>query len=279
MRGIISSVKRMEIHDGDGVRTTVFFKGCPLRCIWCHNPESISFDKQTAFFAKKCISCGLCKGEKNENSALVCPTGALIHFGTEYEAEKLSQILAKDKAYFDNSGGGVTFSGGECLMQAEFATELAQILNDKGISVYIDTCGYVKKEVFEKIMPYADKFLYDLKAIDSDVHKICTGKYNSIILDNLKFILGKGCNVEIRYPLIVGYNEGEAEKIGEFLKNCSFDGKVKVLQYHNFSASRYDALNMKNTLPDVQTSSEDVENAVKIINSFGIKSVNGMTDD
>ena len=164
-------------------------------------------------------------------------------------------------------------------MQAEFATELAQILNDKGISVYIDTCGYVKKEVFEKIIPYADKFLYDLKAIDSDVHKICTGKDNGLILDNLKFILKKGCSVEIRYPLVKGYNDVEAEKIGGFLKECKFEGKVKVLQYHNFSASRYESLNMENTMPDVKTTSGDVENAVSIINSFGIRAVNGIIED
>ncbi len=279
MKGIVSSVKRMEIHDGDGVRTTVFFKGCPLKCIWCHNPESLSSKKQTAFFSEKCIFCGLCKGEKNENTSLICPSGAITHFGTEYEAEELCKILTRDKVYFDNSGGGVTLSGGECLMQADFAVEIAQKLKNKNISVYIDTCGYVKKEVFEKIIPVTDKFLYDIKAIDSAVHKACTGRDNALILDNLRFILEKGCNVEIRYPLVKGYNDNEAEKIGGFLKDCDFRGRVKVLQYHNFSGSRYEALNMENTLPKVQTSFEDVEKAVKTIRSYSVEAVNGMTDD
>lgn len=279
MRGLISSIKRMEIHDGDGVRTTVFFKGCTLKCIWCHNPESISPMEQTAFFSVKCASCGLCKGEKNKSTSLKCPTDALTHFGTEYEADKLYEILAKDKAYFDNSGGGVTFSGGECLMQADFAKELAEKLKEKGISVYIDTCGYVKKEAFEKIIPFTDKFLYDIKAIDSKVHKECTGKDNDLILSNLRFILEKGCDVEIRYPLVKGYNDGEAEKIGEFLKKCNFSGKVKVLQYHDFSGSRYEALGMENTMPKAFTSFEDVEKAVKTIKRFSIDCINGMTED
>ena len=113
MKGMISGIKRMEIHDGDGLRTTVFFKGCPLRCIWCHNPESLSFEKQIAFFKSKCISCGICKNERNEKTAEECPTGAIEVYGREYGVEELFEVLLSDELFFKNSGGGITLSGGE----------------------------------------------------------------------------------------------------------------------------------------------------------------------
>ena len=279
MKGMISGIKRMEIHDGDGLRTTVFFKGCPLRCIWCHNPESLSFEKQTAFFKSKCISCGICKNERNEEAAEECPTGAIEAYGREYEVEELAQILLQDEAFFKNSGGGVTLSGGECLAQPDFCIALAKLLHERDISVYVDTCGCVKRETFEKIIPYVDKFLYDIKAIDATVHERCTGKENNLILDNLKYLCNKGCKIEIRYPLVKGYNDLECENIAKFLSGLQGITKVKVLQYHSFSASRYEALGMFNTLPDTKTTSYDIEAAVNIFKSYGLHAVNGMRED
>ena len=279
MKGMISGIKRMEIHDGDGLRTTVFFKGCPLRCIWCHNPESLSFEKQIAFFQNKCISCGICKNERNEEAAQRCPVSAIEVYGREYEAEELAQILLQDEVFFKNSGGGVTLSGGECLAQPDFCIALAKLLHERGISVYVDTCGYVKREIFEKMIPYTDKFLYDIKAIDTAAHKKCTGKDNRLILDNLKFLCDMGCKVEIRYPLVKGYNDCECEAIAKFLSSMQGITKVKVLQYHSFSASRYEALGMFNTLPDTQTTLYDIEAAVNIFKSYGVHAVNGMRED
>lgn len=235
MKGIISGIKRMEIHDGDGIRTTVFFKGCPLRCIWCHNPESISFERQIAWFDSKCIRCGMCKNEKKIPSADICPQGALVVYGKEYDSYELAEILAQDIAFFKNSGGGVTFSGGECLAQPDFAVELAKLLFAMGISVYIDTCGFVNRMVLEKIIPYTDKFLYDIKAIDCKIHKKCTSQSNELILDNLKFLSKNNCKIEIRYPLVKGFNDVECDKIGNFLKDLKGILKVKVLQYHSLS--------------------------------------------
>ncbi len=279
MKGIISGIKRMEIHDGDGLRTTVFFKGCPLRCLWCHNPESLSFEKQVAFFEHKCALCGACGGEKNEITAKKCPTGAIELYGSEYEVDELVEAVLQDETFFKNSGGGVTLSGGECLAQPEFAVALAKRLYERKISVYVDTCGYIKREVLEKIISYTDKFLYDVKAIDADVHKRCTGRDNRLILDNLRFLCQSGCKVEIRYPLVVGYNDKECERIAEEL--CGLQGitKVKVLQYHSFSASRYEALGMVNTLPDTETTCHDVERAVGVLKNYGLNAVNGMVDD
>lgn len=279
MKGLISGIKRMEIHDGDGCRTTVFFKGCPLRCLWCHNPEGFSFAPQTAFFREKCIACGLCDGQRTEKTAALCPTCAQVHFGREWEAEALAEELARDEAYFRNSGGGVTLSGGECLMQGDFAVELARLLKERGIGVFVDTCGYVKREILERIIPYTDRFLYDIKAIDPAVHSRCTGKENGLILENLAYLSERGCDVEIRYPLVKGYNDGEREKIGAFLRNMKGISKVKVLQYHSFSASRYEALGMENTLPRTETTPRDVEETVEVLRSFGLPAVNGITED
>lgn len=270
MKGLISGIKRMEIHDGDGLRTTVFFKGCPLKCIWCHNPESISYKPQTAYFADKCIYCNNCKGEKSAASAEVCPVNALVHYGTEYSAEQLYEIIMQDALFFKSGNGGVTLSGGECLTQIDFTVKLARLLKENGISVYIDTCGYVPKESIERIIPYTDKFLYDIKAIDSSLHRECTGKDNSLILDNLKFITKSGISTEIRYPLISGLNDGECVKIGQLLSGMDNITKVKVLMYHSLSASRYKALGMNITLPDMITTHDDVEKAVKTLKSFGL---------
>lgn len=272
MKGLISGIKRMEIHDGEGLRTTVFFKGCPLRCIWCHNPESISFEKSVAYFGEKCIGCGMCKGERCAETAAICPAEAQVFYGTEYTPEKLRDEVLKDKTFFEN-GGGVTLSGGECLAQADFATETARLISEQGVSVYIDTCGYVKRETFERVMPYADKFLYDIKAIDPEVHKRCTGHDNALILENLKFLSESGCRIEIRYPLVAGFNDGECVKIGEFLSNMRGIEGVKPLKYHRFAGSRYEALGMKNTLPDVETTDFDMERAAEILHGFGLKVV------
>lgn len=278
MKGMISGIKRMEIHDGDGLRTTVFFKGCPLRCIWCHNPESLLFEKQIAFFAHKCIGCGMCENERNERTAKICPVGAIEVYGREYELEDLVEVILQDEPFFKN-GGGVTLSGGECLAQPDFAIALAKALFDRGVSVYVDTCGFAKREIFEKIIPYTDKFLYDIKAVDANIHKKCTGRDNRIIWDNLRFLCDKGCKVEIRYPLVMGYNDCECESIAKNLSGLQAITKVKVLQYHRFSASRYDSFGMKNTLPDTETTMQDVENAVNVLRSYGLNAVNGILDD
>lgn len=276
MKGLISGIKRMEIHDGDGLRTTVFFKGCPLKCIWCHNPESISFETQVSFWVDKCIHCGICQGEHNPITAKTCPADALALYGEEYEVNELAKLLMQDEKFFKNSGGGITLSGGECLAQPDFAISLAGKLKEKGISVYVDTCGFVKREILESIIPFADKFLYDIKAIDASVHKKCTGKDNELILENLRFLSERDCMIEIRYPLVKGYNDGECEKIGEFLRDLRGIVKVKILQYHSFATSRYQALKMTNTLPDAETTYNDVERAVRNLKNYGLNVVNGM---
>ena len=292
MKALISGIKRMEIHDGDGLRTTVFFKGCPLRCIWCHNPESLSFSPQIAYFQEKCIGCKQCVSVCKENIFVNhippfaqcsfcfdcvkdCPTNALVAYGEEYTLERLLAVILQDEPFFRNGQGGVTLSGGECLAQAEFAIALTKALFEKGISVNIDTCGYIKREIIERIYPFVDMFLYDIKAFDKDVHLALTGKDNALILDNLKFLSEKNAKIEVRYPLVKGYNDAECEKIAELLSKLSVK-RVKVLQYHHFAASRYQALGYENTMPNANTTFDDIEHCIKVFKSYGVEAVNGM---
>ena len=300
MIGTVSAIKRMEIHDGDGTRTTVFFKGCPLKWVWCHNPESIGFGVQLAHFSEKCVRCASCVstcdaealtvGEQGIDidrdrcincgaCAEVCPTGAMNAYGTVYGAETLAALVARDKPFFDRSGGGVTLSGGECLAQADFAVELARLLHARGISVDIDTCGQVDRAVLDAILPYTDTFLYDIKAVSADVHRRCTGHTNERILENLRYLSAKGARIEVRYPLVMGYNDGECEAIGALLKNLPGIVKVKVLQYHPFAASRYAALGMQSNMPAATTTVADVQKAVDTLKQYGLNAVNGATQD
>lgn len=278
IKGIISGIKRMEIHDGDGIRTTVFFKGCPLSCIWCHNPESISFLPQTAFFSQKCVNCNLCAGKKTAQTAKICPTGAITLFGEEISADELVKILKKDKPFFDASGGGVTLSGGECLAQSEFCIEVAKKLKQENINVYVDTCGFVNKKIIEQILPYTDKFLFDVKAFSPQTHKKCTGEENGLILQNLQYLSDNGACIEVRIPLVKGYNDSEIEDIAKMLSSLNIK-KVKVLKYHSLARSRYEALSMTDTMPQTETTLADVENAVKTLKKYGLNAVNGEKED
>ena len=208
-----------------------------------------------------------------------CPVSALVSYGKSVTVDSLVDELSRDCDFFRNSGGGVTFSGGECLTQPEFVLAAAKKLAERRISLFVDTCGFVRPEIVEGMIPYTDRFLYDIKAIDPAVHRYCTGKENGLILENLRFLSEQGCDVEIRYPLVIGYNDGECEKIGAFLRGLKGISKIKVLQYHPFAASRYLALGMKNTMPDTVTTFEDVERSVSILKSYGLPAVNGILED
>lgn len=296
MKGFISGIKRMEIHDGEGIRTTVFFKGCPLKCVWCHNPESISFQPQIAHFPQKCIACRTCEQvcapqaiAWEENAMVIhrekcnlcgecenaCPTSAFTLFGKECHVSELAEELIVDKPFFEQSGGGVTLSGGECLAQPHFALAITKALHAQGIRVNIDTCGFVQTSVLEELLPFVDTFLYDIKAIDATLHKRLTGQENALILHNLAFLLARGAKVEIRFPLVVGLNDCETEKIGEFLSKFKNPPPVKVLKYHALAGSRYLALGLKNTLPNATTTLEEMDRAVFVLQAHGIVAING----
>lgn len=294
MKGRISGIKKFAVGDGDGIRTTVFFKGCPLRCVWCHNPEGIAYHTEIAHFDNLCTRCGACAAvcptnalQVSENNFLwdrslcikcekcvsSCVYGSQIRYGEDWDVNALIDKLLIDMPFYGANGGGVTLSGGECLMQPAFALALAKRLYEKGVSVDIDTCGAVPWENIEPIIPYTDVFLYDIKAIDPEIHQKCTGHDNHLILENLQRLCDLGCKIEIRYPLVVGWNDAETEKIGAWLAQKRGIVRVKVLAYHDFARSRYTALGKKDTLPHVQTDIQDIAQAIKTISSFGVVAV------
>ncbi len=279
MKAKIFEIKRFAVHDGDGIRTTVFFKGCPLKCVWCHNPESIDFKPQLAMYKNKCTLCGSCvkscpldahtisktdhKLDREKCIACgmceeACFNDALKFYGREMSVSELMPILLEDRDFYENSGGGVTLSGGECLMHPEFCEELLKKLNAEGIHTAVDTCGFVSKEALDKVMPYTDIFLYDLKAFDEDIHIKCTGQSNKVILENLKYLDGCGKKIEIRIPYVPGFNNDQIEKMAKYLKGLKNVTKVRVLPYHNYAGSKYAALNIKNTLPEILPTNNEI---------------------
>lgn len=291
MKAKIFEIKRFAVHDGDGIRTTVFFKGCPLRCVWCHNPEGIGFEAQTAYYEDKCINCGECMTacksgahvmENGKHVFLrekctgcgacseVCLGNALTFYGKEMSVDELLPILLEDKDFYTTSGGGVTLSGGECLMQADFCAELLKKLKEYNINTAVDTCGFVSREIIDKVKPYTDVFLYDLKAYDEDIHMKCTGYSNENILENLKYIDDCGATTEIRIPYVPEHNSEQIEKLAEFMSKLKNLTKVRVLAYHNYAGSKYEAMGMKNTLPDKIPTEEMINDAVNNIEKYGI---------
>ena len=271
MKGYIHSLQSLGTVDGPGVRAVVFAEGCPLRCVWCHNPEGLSAKPQTAYYEHKCIGCGECKREGFTPED--CLGEATVLYGKNVTPEELLPLLLEDRDFYENSGGGVTLSGGECLMQADFCAELLKRLKENGIHTAVDTCGFVAKEALDKIAPYTDIFLYDLKAYDEEVHMKCTGQSNKIILENLLYLDSLGKDVEIRIPYVPEYNADQIEKIAHFLMPLQNITKIRILPYHNYARSKYKALDIANTLPERLPSDEEIQKAaekIKAITNFVI---------
>ena len=251
MKAMLFDIQRGSYVDGPGIRTTVFFKGCNLDCKWCHNPESKSADRQMLFYSDKCIGCGKCvsvcpnKGKKCElcgKCALFCPRDARKLCGREYGIEEVMRELLRDKCFYENSGGGVTFSGGECMLQIDFLSEILRECKTEGIHTAVDTAGNVPFSYFERILPFTDLFLYDIKAFSAEKHKEGTGADNARILENAKRLSGKS-KILFRIPVIGGFNDEETEmqKIADFLKDISHE-KVELLPYHALGEHKYRAL-------------------------------------
>lgn len=256
-------VQRNSFADGPGIRTAVFFRGCNLRCAWCHNPEGQSGKKVIFYYAEKCLHCKRCSdlcpmraiecgkidfrrcdacGVCSAN----CPAGALKSCGYDCTDEELFSLIVKDKAYYDNSGGGVTFSGGECMLQAEAVQRVAERCRECGISTAIDTAGSVPFAEFEKVLPYTDLFLYDIKMVDREKHKQYTGAANDLILQNYGRLLQAGARVWVRIPVIPSVNddEQEMEKIRDFAFSFRphVPQKIELLPYHRLGEGKYRAL-------------------------------------
>ena len=247
MKATIFEIQRTSFVDGPGIRTTVFFKGCNMKCKWCHNPESQSLKPQIMFYKDKCTGCGRCKNITTDNSDFICYNDAKKICGREYDINEVFGEIIKDKPFYDNSGGGVTFSGGECMLQIDFLAEILKKCKENGINTAVDTAGNVPWDYFEKILPYTDLFLYDIKAYDNALHIAGTGVSNKKILENLVKLAPKS-DIIIRIPIIGGYNDNaeEMKQIAEYLKPLHIS-KAELLPYHGMAKNKYEALNMKFT--------------------------------
>ena len=252
---LIFDIKRSSTVDGPGIRTTVFLKGCNLDCFWCHNPEGKSATAELALFSEKCVACGACLAAC-KNGLLTCETcGACVEtcpeqarklYGKQISVQSLMDVIKADAEFFRATGGGVTVSGGECLLYPEFVAELAMECKKEGIPVAVDTAGSVPFSHFERVLPYVDLFLYDIKCLDPDLHKRGTGKDNLLILENLERLKKTDKQILIRIPVIPNFNEGEeVERIKAFCKdrNLAFE----TLAYHAFGEDKKRALSAKRT--------------------------------
>lgn len=262
--GMIFNIQRYSIHDGPGIRTTVFFKGCPLKCFWCQNPESQNRKPEIFLSRNKCTACGNCVPvcPVGANSILnntlqidrkkcagcgqcvaACPTEARALIGKLVTADDVMKEVMRDARYYKNSGGGVTLSGGEVTAQDEFALLLLKSSKEAGLHTVLDTCGYTPWVVFEKLLKYTDLVLYDIKCMDSHKHQEGTGKTNDLILENAEKI-ARQTPMRIRVPIIHGWNDTaeEIKAIAGFVKNKLGNICIDLLPYNRMGEAKYERL-------------------------------------
>lgn len=295
MEGKLFNIQRFSTGDGPGIRTTVFFKGCPLKCKWCHNPESQAMYPQIGYYKEKCLHCGKCavvcprsaikfEIEKNEidhhlcdlcgECVKACTANAVEKLGRIYSVEEVMKQIMRDYSYYGKTGG-VTLSGGEPTLQSEFAQELLKKIKEENCHTALDTCGYCNWESLQKLLPYVDLVLYDLKHMNSDKHKEMTGVDNEMILDNFRRIQKAGIRTRVRVPMIPGFNDTDEnlERLAAFLKPYP-SVEVELLGYHAYGISKYEAIGKSYELKGcIQPSKEQMESYRKWLGQFGIKCV------
>ncbi len=266
-RGNVFQIQRYCINDGPGIRTCVFLKSCPLDCIWCHNPEAKRRDPQVLCRLAKCHGCGDCariclhnchKFEEGKhvldfsdcalcgNCLSACQAGALEIIGYECTAEEVVEAVRKDKIFYDTSGGGVTISGGEPLMQPDFLIAILQKSKKYGIHTAVETCGFAERQIMEDVLEYTDLFLYDYKETDRELHYKYTGVYPERILENLEFLYVKKKDVILRCPMIPGYNDREDhfKAIAALLDRYGNIKGVDLEPYHNLGEAKWEGLGL-----------------------------------
>ena len=261
------NIQRFCLQDGPGIRTTLFLKGCPLRCLWCHNPEGRSRGRELIFRSDRCTGCGRClgfcgarqqgEGRVRVDRELCTACGRCVEpcladcneiCGREAEADELFEILVRDRMFFEESGGGITVSGGEPLLQKEALLYLARMAKDGGVPFAVETCGFGDAEALAELADLGCLFLYDIKGIDDGKHVANTGVSNRLILSNLELLLSAGADVIVRIPLVPGYNDGERdlELLKEFLRGLR--GRIlraEIMPYHRIGLGKASSLGIE----------------------------------
>ena len=260
MNGLIFDIQRFSVHDGPGVRTTVFLKGCPLRCGWCHNPEGLEKRAQLQHREELCIGCGGCavcsqgvhSFDKRQHSVAfstcigcgkcvaACPSGAVTLAGRSLSPTEVLATVLRDRAFYGKQGG-VTFSGGECTMQPAFLLETLALCRENGLHTAVDTCGLMQPSLLDQIAETCDLFLYDIKAISPDTHRAGTGAENEQILRNYQRLIAQGRRVWVRIPVIGGFNasQSEMERIAAFLREHPGAEQIELMPYHRLGIGKY----------------------------------------
>jgi pyruvate formate lyase activating enzyme len=297
---LIFDIKPYSINDGPGIRITVFLKGCPLSCVWCHNPEGISPHLQKLYSKAKCIGCETCvencpvhaltltpEGIVTDTSlcdlcgicAEVCPTKAMEMSGKLVTVEEIMARVRREMVMIDQSQGGITISGGEPMMQSDFLIELLDACGREGVHRAVDTAGLTRTETLLEVARRTDLFLYDLKMMDPERHKKFTGVSNETILHNLRELAGAGANINIRIPLIRGVNadEDNIRQTAEFVASLKGEKKaVSLLPYHNIAIHKYGKLGQEYDAREMEEpSAAEVETAIRIFAEWGIDAVVG----
>ena len=298
--GRVFDIQRYSIHDGPGIRTTVFLKGCPLQCLWCHNPEGISPEPLLSFTPDRCINCGACvdacpnrahamdpqKGHVllrdrcsvSGECASVCHSRALEIVGTDMSADDVLDRALRDRLFFETSGGGITLSGGEPLLQAAFAEALLEGAKNAGVHTAVETCGHVDFARFARVMPHTDLFLYDIKETDETLHRKHTGVAGTRILDNLRALHEAGASVLVRLPIVPGLNDRQDhfERVASIVKPLPRLLGVEVMPYHGLGAGKRRRFGMESdgSADPPSPDQETVARWVASLRRLGVRVVN-----